>query len=182
MAAKEKATGGPSTADPSGGPGQAWVNQVMRKLRVPPGMDPADVRQEIMAAWSKRTSSGDFADPARLFMRVWGDVKDVLGKPWRQYYAGRAEHPQDLTGLIETHTAPSGPDQGAVMDVREAVTKLTPKQRLVVERMAFQGAHRDDVAREMGISPHGVTVLMCRAKDKLRELLVDYAPEEPDGE
>ena len=146
---------------------------MLRKLRVPPDTTAADVRQEIAAAWVRRSAAGYHG--ARLFVRVWGDVKDVLGRSWRQWYSSRPVTPDTPEVATASPVAPAGPDLGAVLDVRDAVAKLTEKQQYVVRRMAFEGAHRDEVAAETGISPHGVTVLYCRAKAKLKELLEDYA-------
>lgn len=59
--------------------------RVVRKLRLPPGMTRDDALQGAYALAVKHHAAGK--RDSHLFMRVWGDLKDTLGRLWREHYA-----------------------------------------------------------------------------------------------
>lgn len=107
---------------------------------------------------------------AHLWKRVWGDMKDLYGREWKRFYASA---PNDPPAPVQRETRE--PDQDVVLDVREAVARLKPGPRRIVELIAFEGKTHAQVGEELGINEQAVTMRYARARLKLAEMLEAYA-------
>lgn len=174
---------------------------------LPHGVTREDAIQDAYAQCLKRLAEGYPPGSARLWKRVWGDLKDQYGRVWRDHYrqqdcasaAGRlpvgfldapkhdvhdsggslprADGSFVLPAQFTADRAQTPPDQSIVMDVRDAVAKLTEPQRYVVEQCGLLGRPQADVAAERGVTTQAVKIMFMRARRRLAELLVDYAPD-----
>jgi DNA-binding NarL/FixJ family response regulator len=68
---------------------------------------------------------------------------------------------------------PTGPDydrlHGLVLDVREAVAKLTPAERAVCDALSL-GIRRHRIAKELHLSRYGVDLMVKRIRDRFAAL------------
>jgi hypothetical protein len=141
----------------------------VNKLSLPPGVSREDAEQEAAALALRWYAEGRRG--ATLHVRVWGDLKDLYGRQWKAHYngAGRGEP-------LPTHIfAPNRSDPHVALDVREAVAKLTPVRRRVVEECALKGRSQADVAAETGVTVQTIKMTLVRARRDLAVLLASYA-------
>ncbi|MFC6161862.1 RNA polymerase sigma factor [Kribbella jiaozuonensis] len=157
---------------PGDGPGfAAWVRPhlpAMARLaaRLAVGADRDDIVQEALArAWSKRSQY----DASRGTPSAWllAITADQARKAVRRMRTG----PQ--LSLIDTPDAApvSRPDVDARMDVEEAITSLSERQRLAVDCFYFADLSIADTAAVMGCSEGTVKSTLSDARSRLRTLL-----------
>lgn len=94
------------------------------------------------------TSLRDDSKPPPKEAAVYSSFGDPLA------HAERAEEASLLSEKLTTHLG-----------------KLVPRSRLAVERYLLEGASIDDVARDINVSGRGASVIVYRAKRKLKRLL-----------
>lgn len=151
---------------------------IVRKLRLPPGITPADATQEAILRLTHRSADPRYAEGNRLHRRVWGDMLDLYGRDWRKHYDQECRPhpcPQKLRDSLPSPLRMTGePEPGLRLDVREAVASLTPDQRAVVTLVALEGKSHAQAARVLGINAHAVTMRYARAREALALLLRAY--------
>lgn len=59
----------------------------------------------------------------------------------------------------------------SLMDLRHGLAALDPSERLLIERVYFQGRRQRDVARELGVSQMQVSRMVARTINKLRRCM-----------
>lgn len=140
---------------------------VTRRLSIPPTVSQIDAEQEAMRRLLEKKKDPKFQKPNWLFQRVWGDMKDLYGREWKRHY-GQTPEP-------DASRRPDQPDQNVVMDVQDAVARLSPGHRRVVELIAYRGLSHAEAAAELGLSTAATTMRYARARMKLAEMLEAYA-------
>lgn len=146
-----------------------WVAphlDVMRRLAAvtASGIDPDDIVQEaLIRAWKKRSSF----DPARGSARSWllaltADQARRLRSRWRIW---------ELSDPLSS-TADRG-DVAADLDLRQAITALSARQRQAVLLVYYVDLSVAEAARTMKCSEGTVKSTLSDARTRLAQLLED---------
>lgn len=154
---------------------ERMARQIVRRLSLPLGTTKRDAIQEAMTRITERSDAG--YSGRFLFVRVWGDMKDLYGRAWRRFYqAGEQSYSDSIEdGLPSPGRVTHDVEAGLQNDVREAVQKLKPSQRAVVEQIIFRNLTHKEAAKELGLSKQAVTMRYARARARLADLLRAYA-------
>ncbi|WP_432880290.1 RNA polymerase sigma factor [Kribbella sp. CA-245084] len=158
------------TAPPGDGPGFAqWVRPhlvAMARLaaRLAVGADRDDIVQEALArAWSKRSQyDASRGTPSAWLLAITADQARKTVRRMRP----------NLSLIDAPDAAPvSRPDLDARMDVDQAITSLSDRQRLAVDCYYFADLSVADTAAVMGCSEGTVKSTLSDARSRLRTLL-----------
>jgi RNA polymerase sigma-70 factor (ECF subfamily) len=158
----------PVTAPPGDGAGFVeWVRPhlpAMARLaaRLAVGADRDDVVQEALArAWVKRTQyDGSRGTPSAWLLAITADQ------------ARKAVRKLRPVAELEDHDAAEvRPDVDAQVDVEQALTELSTRQRLAVDCYYFADLSVADTAAVMGCSEGTVKSTLSDARARLRSLL-----------
>lgn len=140
---------------------------VRRRLRFERGFGESDVENVMQQAWLNLLEDGERRlkayDPARpllpfLLGVAMNACRDVLKK----------ERLRRRTSSLPEIEAKGGPDMSAL---REAMSELPPRERLLLEWVDLAELPHKEVARLLGVAPNSVSVLAERARQKLKTLL-----------
>lgn len=131
-----------------------------------------------------------------MFQQVWLGLLEEDAKRLRRYDPSRPLLPF-LIGVSlnacrdhlksERHRRPRGPDPGTLallapssglpMEAEEsrsllarALERMTPRDRMILEWVEVQALSHREVGRLLGVAPRSVSVLVARARDRLRAL------------
>lgn len=155
-------------APPGDGAGfVAWVRPhlgAMARLaaRLAVGADRDDIVQEALArAWVKRRQY----DAARGAVSSW--LLAITADQARKA-AGRL---RPVAELVDQDVVAARPDVEGRVDVGQALTRLSPRQRLAVDCYYFADLSIADTAAVMGCSEGTVKSTLSDARDRLRTLL-----------
>jgi RNA polymerase sigma-70 factor (ECF subfamily) len=146
-----------------------WVAphlDVMRRLAsvMAGGIDPDDIVQEaLIHAWKKRTSF----DPSRGSARTWllaitADQARRLRSRWRTWELGDP-----------STSAAAGGDVTADLDLRQAISALSARQRQAVLLVYYVDLSVAEAARTMNCSKGTVKSTLSDARARLAQLLED---------
>jgi len=112
------------------------------------------------------------SEDAWLFTRAHGDLKDRYA---RQYALDSRVRPHSTAAPDSILVVDQGePDPDVIMDVREAVEKLSEPARTVMKH-TLAGKTQVEIAALMGISQSYVSRFTRIARDELQTLLRDYS-------
>ena len=93
-------------------------------------------------------------DPISIFDSVWGDGDDAM------YVIDKlADEKENDDAWVESIT------------LREALKKLSPKEKNIIERRFYKGRTQMEIAEEIGISQAQVSRIEKGAIEKLRKLM-----------
>ncbi|HET6879127.1 MAG TPA: sigma-70 family RNA polymerase sigma factor [Pirellulales bacterium] len=99
----------------------------------------------------------------------------------REVQVAAAEGDDRIATIDELALAASGLMPGRQLDkaelrevVQAALATLSERQRLAVLLNKFEGMNYADIATTMDMSPQAIKSLLCRAREKLREVLEPY--------
>lgn len=146
------------------------VQHVVARVKLPPGIETDDARQDARAIVVRRYTEGYRSD--RLYMRVWGDLKDKYGTAWARFYRNN----EPLTGspvLTESHVPDPAPGLDLKMDIQDALQSLTETQRYVILGV-LAGKTQETIANEKGVTATAVNKVYTRARAILAEKLKAY--------
>lgn len=152
------------------------ADDVYRRIvkRVPPGTDHEDVRQDCALMTLKKYAEGYRGE--WLFMRVWGDMKDLYGRSWRKHYRDQKER-EEARGDPDQRAYDPTDDNDRAIDVQaalDALAHLNPRHMIAVRMCDAEGRLQADVARELGITLSALKTLLSEGRDFLRRRLEDY--------
>lgn len=108
----------------------------------------------------------------RLYMRVWGDLKDKYGTAWARFYRNN----EPLTGspvLTQDHVPDHAPAIDLKIDIENALKALTETQRYVILGV-LAGKTQETIASEKGVTATAVNKVYTRARAILAEKLKAY--------
>jgi RNA polymerase sigma-70 factor (ECF subfamily) len=132
--------------------------------RLGPNEGQDDVVQEaLVRAWRHRSRF----NPARGTFSAW--LMTIVANEARRA-AGRVRLPVRLEPIARTST----PDDR--LDVEQALTRLSARQRLAVDCFYFAGLSLTETAAVMGCSDGTVKSTLSDARDRLRRELGDRSP------
>lgn len=143
---------------------EALKASVRRRLRFERGFGESDVENVMQQAWLALLEDGERRlkayDPSRpllpfLLGVAMNACRDYLKKE-------RLRRQGSPLGEIEA---------GRVPDLREALSALPPRDRLLLEWVDLAEMPHREVARLLGVAPNSVSVLAARAREKLKTLL-----------
>lgn len=136
------------------------------------GVDAADLEQDLVAlAWSRRS---DFADAEHLrrwaLQRArWLALDRLRASPRaREVFARFAEH--EVGAMPEASTGPVQEHLVAVREVADAISRLPPRQRRVLQGL-FLGRTDAEIAEELKIDSETVRSLRRFGRARLHALL-----------
>jgi DNA-directed RNA polymerase specialized sigma24 family protein len=141
----------------------------------------ADVVQEVLneAVGRALRAAGRFEEGRSVTAWLIGIALRVLHERRRSRAAGPVSG-TDLGGAawreaLEALCVGPGDEVAAVrLDVRQALARLAPADRTLIEKRYFEGLDGDELARATGAPNSGAArVRLCRALQRLRPLLCD---------
>ena len=143
--------------------------------------DPAradDLVQETRVRCLSR--SADLRDDQRLDPWLFAVLKNCWRDSFRDRWRNKVELDDQALADGEGPAQTSDRDQ-AVARVHRAVDSLPEGQKAVVLRVDIQGYSYAEVAAELSIPVGTVMSRLCRARQRLAELLSEARPGTPDG-
>jgi RNA polymerase sigma-70 factor, ECF subfamily len=125
------------------------------------------VQQAFVQAWR----AADRFDPARE-LRPWLHTitRRAAVDVHRRHRRTAQDVPIDDTWAAQEHTATDGPSMDTVWkvwQVRQALERLTPDERLVLQLAYYQGMTQSEIADALGIPPGTVKSRTFRAQRNL---------------
>lgn len=170
---------------------QDIVNKTLTRFqgsRFYPGMS-EDLLQEGLIAFLESVQRFDLSRSTRLSTYAWKtvagklknylrsgrshrqamsveDLPDVTGNPHllpEEIVGDEVDHPEHMRRLID--------DERKTQVVQRALSKLTPKQRRVVELHYWEDMRQVAIAERMDVSRPAISQLLRRALDQLESIL-----------
>jgi len=135
-------------------------------LRVQNREEAEDITQETYARYLAHTGFREIEDPLAYLKAV---ALNLFRDRWRQKRRRGEDLDFDALQLAAEGDMPDGVHQE--MLVRQALDKLAPEQRRVIELRILEGRSVAEAARAMGRRPGAVRVLQYRALKKLAAIL-----------
>ena len=137
------------------------------------GAKAADAVQEAcLKAWQKRQS---LAEPEKFAAWLLNIVRRCAVDQLRR--GGRNFEPLSVDPAAEGATSDPLERREQEDEVRRAMDELDEETRLAVSMRFYDASSSKDIAAVLGCSPAAVDMRLKRGRDKLRELLHDYADE-----
>lgn len=134
--------------------------------RVDDREDAADaVADTLLVLWRKQRSIPQEREDARRF--AFGVARNVLHS-WRRGIRRRTALADRLRSVVREEPTP---EANLDLDLRDALSALTPKDRELVMLVAWDGFTVADAGRIVGISADAARARYSRARAKLREAL-----------
>ena len=130
------------------------------------------VQEACLRAWQKRAS---LADPARFAAWLLNIVRRCAVDQLRR--GGRRFEPLAVDPAAGDQAADLPERREADETVRSALGELDAETRLAVSMRFYDASSSKQIAEVLGCSPAAVDMRLKRGRDKLRELLHDYADE-----
>jgi RNA polymerase sigma factor (sigma-70 family) len=142
---------------------------------IEPLLDPAYRLAAVMLA--DRPSAEDAVQEAsvkawRKLRQLRGDAKSL--RPWflsivaNECRMARRQRWWSVVKLADVPSTKSSPDSGVSSDLREALLKLKPEERLPLVLHFYLDLPLDEVARALGVSPSAAKSRIYRAAKRLR--------------
>ena len=133
-----------------------------------------DIVQDVFVnIWNKRESLVDVENPSSYFFTV------LYRRVYRYYRKGALEK-KLLQGTTFSKESVNTTDDMVLAHESEklismAIDKLPPQQKIVFKLSKQEGLSREDIARQLDISPHTVRNHLSDALKSIRNFLVDSA-------
>ena len=142
---------------------------------IEPLLDPAYRLAAVMLA--DRSSAEDAVQEASI--KAWRKLRQLRGdskslRPWflsivaNECRMARRQRWWSVLKLPEIPSAVSNPEQGASVDLRGALLKLSPEERLTLVLHFYLDLPLDEVARALRVSPAAAKSRIYRAAKRLR--------------
>ena len=142
---------------------------------IEPLLDPAYRLAVVMLA--DRSSAEDAVQEASV--KAWRKLRQLRGdvtslRPWflsivaNECRMARRQRWWSVLKLAEIPSAATSPEPGASSDLREALLKLQPDERLALVLHFYLDLPLDEVARALRISPSAAKSRIYRAAKRLR--------------
>ncbi len=140
-----------------------------------PLLDPAYRLAAVMLA--DRSAAEDAVQEASI--KAWRKLRQLRGdvgslRPWflsivaNECRMARRQRWWSVLKLADPPSSASGTEQGATSDLRRALLKLTPEERLPLVLHFYLDLPLDEVARTMRLSPAAAKSRIYRAARRLR--------------
>jgi RNA polymerase sigma factor (sigma-70 family) len=128
--------------------------------------------------------AGKVMKGAMAYPKTFDALLDALSQEATTFLKREKRHclreaPSELTGDDSNIAPPSyHPERSLIIaiDVHEAVSKLSLTLRKPVERVYLEGQSLNQAAKELGCTPNALKQRLLRARNQLKVLLADYAP------
>jgi RNA polymerase sigma-70 factor (ECF subfamily) len=129
-----------------------------------------DVRQETLLRVIEAARAGKIHQPASLGAFVWTTSNYVLWQCRRtedryQTDCGATAEPADERVEIERELIRADRRR----EVRETLDELGAKDRNILRQLFFEERAKQDLSRELGVTPEYLRVLLHRAKERFRD-------------
>ena len=170
-----------------------WLVSQLRSRRLPRGLDPDDIVQEVMVYVVGHVHSFRVEPSAAFRAWVLRVMTSKLADAWRRATTQkRAEHEESLLGDLEetlgndpvADPAAARPDltverNELLQGIDRAMKSLSPEHAEVIRLREENDLPFEDIARELGYRhAEAARGLYRRAKLKRRELLRNLAPDD----
>jgi RNA polymerase sigma-70 factor (ECF subfamily) len=137
-----------------------------------------DVQQETFVRFFKALRDEKIREPKRLGSYVVSICKNVLKEHYRD-----DEYDNDRFVPIDKDDAPELPaatidlvkmlsDKQAKEKLHEALAQLPDRERRVLHAVVFEERDKDDVCREFGINRGNLRLILHRAKQRFKSLML----------
>lgn len=137
-----------------------------------------DVQQETFVRFFKALRDEKIKEPRRLGSYVVSICKNVLKEHYRD-----DEYDDERFVPIDKDNAPELPaatidlvkmlsDKRAKEKLHEALTQLPDRERRVLHAVVFDERDKDEVCREFGISRSNLRLILHRAKQRFKSLIL----------
>ena len=147
--------------------------KLRRRLRSASAIE--DVRQETFArVWAALRSDQGIRQPQRLGSFVNSVCNNVLFEHYRQ--TANEVPTRDDVALKIADPAPTSAD--AILEcqmrqkVHEILSRLSERNRLILQRVFLEECDKDKFCRELGVSREYLRVLLCRSRKSFKVWLL----------
>jgi RNA polymerase sigma-70 factor (ECF subfamily) len=138
-----------------------------------------DVQQETFVRFFKALRDEKIREPKRLGSYVLSICKNVLKEHYRE-----DEHDDKRFVPIDGDNAPELPaasldlvkmisDRQAKEKLHKVLAQLPDRERRVLHAVVFEERDKDEVCREFGINRDNLRLILHRAKQRFRSLMLD---------